>query len=256
MKSKNGQPEYLQPSLTLALLPAWQAGVKDSINPGAMTGLLVCGVLLCLILKKGWLFKLTVIPFVVGIAVMAMGSILGVLGVISNTKGMDIFHDVVYFVLASGAILVGLILARDWWTVKRSGEPSRIVIKLDVAQKAKKSQRSLLKNVGRRVVFVVAFLAGGVFMGVVESAWAPDVHSAFMLRDLMLEGWTFSVVMAFFCYGVGTVFPLVILGVSAFAALKMGFLKKMIRDRLSVVQVVLAGFLLSYGFTVIFRYYL
>jgi len=249
----------LPPSVAWAVLPAWHAGAKDSLNPGSLTGILVFAVLLWLILKKGWPFSASVFPYILGNAVTAMGSAGGVWDRMLNTRAADIFHDAADMTISLAAIVLGLVLVRDWWAVKRSGgDSSRALVHLTIARKTKRKagKGNRAKRLATGGLLFAVFLAGGGLMGAVETAWAPDVYTAYIIQDLSSPGGLLPALRDLMFYSLGYVLPLLVLGLMSLAERSGGAIARFVERRLTVMQILAAGILLAYGSTIIFRYYL
>ncbi len=259
MTKQDKQTDWLPPPVAWAVLPAWHAGAKDSLNPGSLTGVLVFAVLLWLVLKKGWPFSVCVFPYILGNAVTALCSAAGVWDHMLNTRAADIFHDVAYMTISLAAIVLGLVLVRDWWAVKRSGgDTSRALVHLTIARKPKRKpgKGTRAKRFAWGGLLFVVFLAGGGLMGAVETAWAPDVYTAYIIQDLSSPGGMFSGLRDLMFYSLGYVLPLLVLGLMAFAERSGGAVARFVERRLTVMQILTAGIFLAYGSTIIFRYYL
>jgi hypothetical protein len=238
-------------------------GLKDSMNPGGITGLLIFLVLLY------WSFRLGIISmgatgsYITGVWSVTSAQSMGGFDFLFASRGYDIFLDIVYFFWACFSMILGSLFLKDWLFTVRDGDTHRVIIQLPFFKDQRVFSRSSLmgrkikfRELPRRLLIYMGIFLLGAIVGLVEAAWAPDIFTGVLFYQFFTQGKFWLLAIVVFLYGGAYVLPRWIVWSVFWETIVSASMKARLCRSTTMMQIILAAVFLSYGFTIIFRYYI
>ncbi len=239
--------------------PIIHAGIVDSVNPGALLGVLLFAVYLVALLESGQPYLWRGLIFVASIAFTTILIQMGFFNLLLSTREFAIFLDGSYFLISIGAIAVSAILLYDWKDFRKNQKRDQLRIQFSFLDRASSAKSLSNKGTGKFRSGIVGGMAAyflGIIISFLETAWPPNTGIVYILYELTLpEGWK-SVVVLFSIYALFFVFPLLIV-LLTFSMTTNSSVKLMkIRENFSKLQIIAAAILMGYGIAFLMEFIL
>lgn len=245
---------------SVAYLPAIFAGLTDSVsNPGILTVLfLFCFFLLFLSGRNCGIF-FPGLFFILGVLIFAILINIGVFDFLYNTRGVEIFWDVGFFLIALFCIYLGFHCIRDWWFYKIDKNDERVKVKtlflannvyLKNKDQSVKRSSVLVKGLGYSSVALVL----GSISACLQAAWPPSPYMNRIVQYYLSSGMSLQSVLAFIAYGIAYVFPLIVLWIIIQFLLRSGKIIDYFDKYLSIVQITTAAIFMACGIVLLVYY--
>ena len=191
-------------------VPVFYIGLNDAFNPFALAVILCFFVFLAGISKTrmriffGGLFFL--LTFCVNKALVASS-------VYDRWLNQDVVTKsllFIYWFLAAGFVILGILNFWDWWSMKKSKEPRYQFIHLRLLTAGSpSSQKGFIKFVGY-LIFILFCMFSGYLMALLTSFW-PEDFTLYLNYFYLMQGNLMELAFAsFYLYAVGFAIPLIL----------------------------------------------
>ncbi|MDP2654850.1 MAG: hypothetical protein Q8Q08_12590 [Candidatus Omnitrophota bacterium] len=238
-----------------------RASLLDSVTPGTISVFLVF-VFGLLVLKKRRLPVLLPGGLFIAGAVFTLSALaMGLFDAYLTAEWYDAALDAWYLFLALAALGVGAVSFRDWIVFLSTGRTAGLKIAYhfwdpDPVPSGKPGRAMLCYWFVRNFFLSVGAYTLGCGVAFMASAWPPNSYMGWLFYQLTLPGKRLMALTFFLIYGVCVVWPLY----AALLAVRFGIefprAKQVLKDRLSVVQITVAGVFLAYGIAFLSIYYI
>lgn len=234
-------------------------GLGDSLNPGGISGIVIFLVVMFWISREQGLFFRAGLSTLLGLWSAKVAQVLGIFDPVMASKNYDILLDAAYFILSVFSLVLGFVLLKDWHRTTRQGNSSGIFIRFPFLEKqdsGPSATRSRLKPwIYLPRDFVISMFFAGIFIELVMAAWAPNRNMEVMIYQLLTQKKMLSAVLFSMLYGVSALSCLWLLWLGGNKALWSDSIRSKLRQRITLTQIVFSAIFLSYGFTILYRYY-
>lgn len=225
------------------------AGIRDSVNPGALTAGLVFAIFLFFSGRLSRNIFLTGLGFLFGLWTATAAIAWGYVDFFQTTRAFDVFLDTAYLILAVFGVLAGIVLLRDWAVFRRTKDPKKIFIVfpflIGEGQAPARTQRPYPLLAG-----MCSWLAGGL-AAFMASAWPLDRQVYLLQVEYALSKNFWTMVLPTLAYVLMFSLPLIVMWLLAAYASARKNQNDNLNFVLSKIQVVCAAVLMGYGLAIL-----
>jgi len=219
-------------------------GLKDSINPGALT-MLFCFLFMVAELRRrrvqaSWYAALFCVTVFVASLFLAVGILMPILY-------SDQFFDFSGRVYVLGGIVLsacGAIHLRDWWQIKRAGDKAQLFFPLVTDGHEEPEGRP-----DKRVIFGVMLLSFA--LSALNTIWPPSEYISFYTNFIYMPGKRMETCGMLLIYH----FVRVLLMVGVFVFVSSNKFSSLVKTAPSMVKIVLSALTVSLGVSILYIFH-
>lgn len=226
-----------------------QAGIRDSVNPGALTAELIFVIFLFWAGRFHRNIFLIGLGFLLGFWTATAAIAWGYVDFLQTTRAFDVFLDASYLILAVFSVLAGIVLLRDWAVFRRTKDLKNIFIVFPFLMgeggPAGRTQRPY-----RLLAGMCSWLAGAL-AAFMASAWPLDRQVYLLQVEYALSKNFWTMVFPTLAYLLTFSLPLIMMWILAVYVSARKNQQDNLNFALPKIQVVCAAVLMGYGLAIL-----